>query len=222
MSGMASIDRFTDFLLPLDDQLEKLRQHNATTWENRFSLDSFEISSGHQQSVENLEILHIEGETPGETMELLWAAIQAAHGSALRLPHVRGDCISLCSEPGLVKTYAPGIYWVRIDLTQYWFRKGGVSSLAARRHAQAKGLKLAHGEVLSAFAWHPELLMQMDGRNFPSMRLAGYDLKVDGGLEVPGLWLHREDNAPRLDSFELDHVDTLDAAPVILESQARR
>lgn len=215
---MTSMMRFTDFLLPLDDQLRRLRHHNTETWGNRFPLDEFDICSGRKQSVKDLEILHVEGENPSETMALLWAAIEAEHPEALRFEHVRADRVALCSESGLVKTYAPGIYRVRINLISYWFGgKGGASSLVARKHAQASGVKLAHGEVLSAFAWHPDLLRQMDGRNFPFMRLAGYDLTVEGGVEVPGLRLHREGDAPLLSSYELDHPAEFDAAPVILE-----
>ncbi len=222
MTTTASVNPFVDFLLPLSDQLDLLRHHNATTWGKRFSPELFKdvkLHTVHEQSIEDLEVLHVEGSTPGETLELLWAVIKKTHPNALRLDHVLGHRVSLCSNSRLTKNYRPGIHRVRLDLTRYWFRKGGVSPFAARRHAEMTGLKLAHGEVLSVFAWHSDLLQRMDGRIFPSMWLAGYDLRTNGKkVEVPGLLLHSEDQAPRLDSFELDSLSTFDAAPVLLES----
>lgn len=172
----------SDCLLPLAEQLARLRRFDAECWGGLLGaaqLDAVATDSDHVQRFNDLEVLHVEGETPAATLRLWWTACALAQPStfawrrlALDDEHVR---LGLCT-----RAYTPGIHRVRLDLSAHWEPVEGRSPAGVRIHAEAAGQTLAHGEALAAYALNDRLAHAVSEAGLPTPDLVGYELSVPG------------------------------------------
>ncbi len=208
------------YLLPLARQLERIRHYNATFWNGFLSdreLESLDIRSRHRQAINDLEILHVEGKTPAETVFMHWTVIAATQPKVYRPKKVQFSSFSL-REGAPIRAYEPGIHRVRVNLIANWTPTEGRTLAEVLKFAPKKGREFAHGEVLSTFSLHDELLRQMDGEAFPFMELAGYSLGAGGSVGVPVLRWERSESLVGLFPDWEDHSTRHYAAPVVLQA----
>ncbi len=214
---------FKKLLLPLDKQLEKIRYHNENTWNGAIPelwLERVDVSSDHKQSVTDLELLHVEGHSADNTVAMLWSAIVAETPDLEHKIKMPPEPLRLHAPELLTPHHTrPCIRKVRLDLVAHWDKKIG-QGLGAKEirgdfHPVPQEV-FAHGEVLSALAWHPGLIYRMDGKNFPFMDLAGYDLKVNEETRIPYVCRNRTGELELSEWHGTEH-DPRFSAPVVLD-----
>ncbi len=187
------LDRYKQLLMPLDRQLDRLMEIDAKVWNSRVTkagwFDNLDTASDHDQSLQDLEFFWVGFGSLAEDLDRHWAAI-AAHQ---QVPSDGGLYIKTDAEHARLhhtaRTYAPGIYRVRIDLTANWEPERGRSVTQVRERVPG-GQWLAQAETLGAYEIHYELLRETDGEHLPRPDLAGIEYKFPG--------LRRFDDCPYL------------------------
>lgn len=219
----AGLDRYNHLLLSLSDQRVRLRRYNAMYWGNRLTaeqLASVDTSSDHTQSVDDLEMFHVEFRSYKETVEMWWKVYVGEQPYAQDGPKYNLDRKHLCLCPNTAN-YEPGISRVRINLVAHWEPKNGRTLNEVRDYAKITGEVLAHTEVLSAYGIHYELLREQDGENLPYSELAGTVVTIPG-KSMPGTlylcWSTHSRSAFLTVSLVFERILTW-SAPVVLEVQ---
>ena len=212
-------DRFAQYLLSLEDQLNLLEVLDANVWGGQANkvgwFDSVDTTSDHVQSVDDLEILYVEFGSPKGNVEMHWKAIVANQPRVWRWDGLKTDQKHLRLGPN-AKQYEPGIHRIRINLVAHWEPEDGRTIIDVRRQAAASGETLTHAEVLAVYGLHDELLRQQDGENLPYADMAGFEVAISGGrpwAAVPCLGWDRFDGKARLHAGWADYVSRGWAAP---------
>jgi hypothetical protein len=216
-------DRYSGLLLPLGDQLTRLRGYNQRFWDNRVTNEQFaavDTSSDHTQSVDDLEIFHVEFGSLEETVEMWWKVLVGTQPKNWRWGELKLDPEHLGLGAN-TKSYEPGIHRVRINLVAHWEPEDGPTIEEVREQAKGTGEILAHSEVLSAYGLHPGLLQEQDGENLPYSDMPGFEVTVPG----KGAWRfvlyvgwYPFDRRVALDAPWVVYRDDDWAAPVLRES----
>jgi hypothetical protein len=176
-------DRYQQFLMPLDRQLDCLLGLDAKVWNSRVTnagwFDGLSTVSDHEQTVEDLEFFWVSFGSLDEDLRLHWQAIAAKQ----RVPNDGGLYIKTNDEHARLhhtaRTYAPGIHRVRINLLANWEPQNGRSVTQVREQVPG-GQWLAQAETLGAYETHYELLRETDGENLPRPDLAGIEYRYPG------------------------------------------
>jgi hypothetical protein len=123
-------DRYNHLLLSLDEQMELLRRYNTQYWDNRLTDDDFSlVYSGadleHTQRVDDLNVLHVEFDSPEETVEMWWRVMVGEQPKNWRWDELKLDPEHLRVLGCNTKSYEPGIHLVRINLVAHWEPEDG-------------------------------------------------------------------------------------------------
>jgi hypothetical protein len=214
---------FADFqplLSSLDDQFQRIREFNHEFWGNALppaALDNVDTATDHVQSVDDLEVLHVELGSPATTLDLWWTVIaQTQPRSSRWLGAVLDDEHLRLAESAA--HYAPGIHRVRINLVANWCPATGRTVAQARAQARSRGQWLAHSEALAAFGLHPALLERVDGDALPFVDLAGFELRVPGDSSwnlCPSVYWPRGGRRVDMDVYFADGIGYDWAAPTV-------
>ena len=168
-------NRYTQYLLPLDVQLQRLVELNKElpkklrvpeVWFN-----DVDTSSDHIQTVEDLEFFFIVPGTVEETLTLNWELIRLTQPAVYR-SGFKIDADNLRLWPN-TRWYEPGLHRIRINLVDNWDPENGRNVDDIRTRAAGTGVLLASVEPIGAYALHAELFRQQDGENLPYCDLAG-------------------------------------------------
>ena len=176
--------RYTDHLLSLEQQLERLQRYNSQYWENRLTeaeLAAVVTASEHTQHVTDLEFLHVEFGSREETAEMWWRVYVGEQPDSWRWDELKLDPEHFQLLVSNVRTYEPGIHVVRINLVAHWELQDGRTLEQVRERAVARDQIMAQLEVMSAYGLHTELFREQDGENLPYSDMAGTVVTVPGG-----------------------------------------
>jgi hypothetical protein len=218
----AHFDRYNHLLLSLGDQLERLRRYNAKYWDNRLTdeqLAAVDTSSDHTQSVDDLEILHVDFGSPEQNVEMWWKVIVGTQPKNWRWDELKLDPEHLSVLSRNTKTYEPGIHRVRINLVAHWEPEDGRTIEEVREGAKGTDEILAHSEVMSAYGLHDALLREQDGENLPYSDMSGFEVTVPGDSSPCALCVSWDPflRKARLHAYWVDNRDQGWAAPVLRE-----
>ncbi len=218
-------DRFTQYLLSLEDQRNLLEVLDVSVWDGQIKsagwFDKLDTASDHIQSVDDLEIFYIEFGSPEKNVEMWWRAFTANQPNVWRWAGLKTDAEHLRLHPE-AHEYQPGIHRIRINLVANWEPQNGRSVLQIRERAAVSGETLAHAEVLAAYAVHDELLRQQDGENLPYADMAGFESTMPGcrpWTHVPCLSWDGVGREVGLYTYWAGHVSRYWAGPVVEELQ---
>lgn len=215
--------RYAHLLLSLEDQLKLIDRFNTELWDHALTDDQFAAiatASNHAQAFGNIEVLHVELGSPMETFEAWAKVLQASHPNFWRGNSINPGYKIRLLRGNTVK-YESGIHRVCLDLGAHWEPENGRTVDEVRIQAKAAKEKLAHGEGLSAYGLHSDLLQKTDGTNLPYPDLAGYEVKASGDSEwrdAPYLDWDAGDRKANLNSDWTDDRYQYDSAPVVRES----
>lgn len=195
-----ALDRYTDKLLSVADQLGRLRRYNVRYWDSRLTDEQFaavNLQLDHEQRVDDLAILHVQFDSLEETVEMWWRVYVGEQPRSWRWPELLIDAEHLRLLDSNVRTYEPGIHLVRINLVAHREPALGRTLEEIRTRAKATGETLAQLEVMSAFGLHSELLREQDGENLPYPDMAGTDVSVPGSSWPRALYVCWDPFDPR-------------------------
>jgi hypothetical protein len=171
-------DSYSPYLLDLRTQLDLLWRYNQLYWDHRLTdeqLAAVETSSDHSQRVDDLEILHVEGNSLQDTFWMWWQVLRGEQPDSGTLNPVGIDPerLRLCSSN--TRAYKSGIHRIRLNLVAHWELYDGRTIREVRDQAKASGEILAGTEILSAYGILSDLLRQNDGLNMPYAELAALE-----------------------------------------------
>ena len=219
-------ERYAGLLLPLSEQVKLLGQYDNDYWGGRIrrKIKLFEIdtTSDHVQSVDDLEILHVEFGSIEETVEMWWKVFVGEQPDSWRWDGLKLDTEHIRFSPNTTK-YEPGVHRVRINLVAHWEPEDGRTVEEVRKQASDTHEILAHSEVLSAYGLHSALLREQDGENLPYADMAGYEATVpgkDAWQRVPYLRWDRFGRQVGLSAYWSDYRFQKWAAPVLSELES--
>lgn len=214
---------YSGLLLPLDKQLELLREYNEKYWGGVITEEMFAVvdtESDHVQRVEDLEILFVQFGSDMETFEN-WVAVYRGEQENSWRGGSLNKGYDICQLSANTRHYSVGIHCIHINLAAHWDPKNGRSVDDVRARAKDSVVNLAHGEVFATYALHTELLQKTDGINLPYFDAAGYEVKPAGDSEwryAPyGNW-DADGRKASVDSSWTNDRDSIYAAPVVRES----
>ncbi|MBI2797906.1 hypothetical protein HYX70_01230 [Candidatus Saccharibacteria bacterium] len=180
-------DRYNAQLLTIHEQMALLREYNAGYWNYALSDEDFERVFSeddleHAQQIDDLLLLYVDLGSPDATFETWWRVIRVDHDNT-RAERMCADADHLRLNSSACN-YERGIHLVHIDLLANWEPSKGrmVGNICQR--SEKKSRNLAHAEVLAAYAYHPKLLQQQDGKRLPYVEMAGYELCLPDGTWV--------------------------------------
>lgn len=212
--------RYADKLLSLEAQFALIRRYNVSYWDGYFSdkeLGAYSPKriSDHEQSVKDLEILHVQFGSLQETIEMWWKVFVGEQPGYWRYKSLKLDSEHLKLLDSNVATYpAKTITKVRINLVSLI----GLEDEEVREWASESGGTLAQAEVMSAYGLHTALFREQDGGNLPYSYMAGMPLTFASGSEPYALyvyWLSAVREA-RLDVHRASSCNWYYSAPTIL------
>ena len=226
-SADTRFERYVPMLLSLDEQQELLVRYNREYWGSRFTYEqlhelSVDTTRDHVQSVDDLEILHVEFGSIEETVEMWWKVFVGEQPDSWRWDGLKLDTEHIRFSPNTTK-YEPGVHRVRINLVAHWEPEDGRTVDEVRKQASDTHEILAHSEVLSAYGLHSALLREQDGDNLPYADMAGYEATVPGGdawRYVPCLDWSRFNRRVGLDAYWSGNRIQRWAAPVLRELES--
>ena len=170
--------RYDQYLRPLDEQMELLRDLNRRVPSELRISDAWldvDTTSDHVQGVENLEHWFIWL----DTLEKTWAFNQEL--VRLTQPAIYDSGFDRSARAmrlnRLAHQYEPGVHKVNLNLVDNWDPSpGGRNVDTVRNRAAAVGKELAAVEPLGAYALQdPKLYQLQDGENLPYFDCAGLE-----------------------------------------------
>jgi hypothetical protein len=220
-------DRYSGYLLSLEEQFARLRDFNQRFWDGRLSdelldaaSDLVSVPGGYTQCVDDLHILYVDFGSPKENVELWWKVITGTQPNAWRWDELKTDKKHLRLAKN-VHQYKSGIYRIRINLVAHWEPKDGRTIIQVRKQAAAGNETLAHAEVLAAYGLHDQLLQQQDGTNLPYADVPGFEVNIPGGrpwADCPYLRWSEVARGVDFSAYGVGHVYDDWSAPVLRES----
>jgi hypothetical protein len=223
-----SLDDFTKYLRPLDEQLTMLWGLNRQMYrEDRIPSSWFDdvwTPSDHIQSLDDLEFLFVAKNSVEATLVYNWWLIKKAQPGhfdyGLGLGGSGGGHFGAGDNTG---TYQPGIHRLRINLVDNWPPKDQFANRDQFWEWAAKSDKmLAGAEVLGAYSLQdPTLLGLQDGKNLPFCNLAGLRLmdrryeQRDDYITCLKQWVK---GGPTLSLNSNDDEDSEFATPTLVEA----
>jgi hypothetical protein len=193
-----SPDRFVEYrslLLPIYQQWSLICRYNKQYWGEYFSDDELnafrpKMEGNHEQSIEDLMILHVEFGSLQETIEM-WLKVfigeQPDHRHSKKFDGERYGLL-----PTHVATYPPKtITRVRINLVAHWDPELAHCSDDVLARAEVYDAIMAQAEVMSALGLHQWLFCSK------KERARALPLRV----EIPGIRLFSADSSNALTPF---------------------
>lgn len=211
--------RFGAMLLGIRAQLELLRDFNRAFWQHWLSpsdLDSVDTTSCHGQCVDDLEVLYVDFGSPERTVEYWWHVIAGSHTHTKAWYEMSNRKFRLRD---CARSYGPGIHRVHVNLVAHWNPGTATTVEDMVQGVKASGEVLAHCEALAIYAYHCQLLKQMDGVNLPFAELAGLETQApSGGVwgYTPSLQRNRDARETKLESRWNSESTSRSAVPVII------